>query len=269
METKKMVDDEQIIIEPDETPEPAKKEPSKVDQFIEKLRAYATEEEAKTHIAEIAQELGCAKSLGYKAIKKILKEGGFSGQPAPKTEAKEPTAKVEDVKPEPLEETQETEFEETAETAAEPEGIAQPAAAMQLLTPEKLGSTLDILFNKLAKLTKYPDFALEPKERDALAETWQPVLVMYAPQILTNPLAWAGIVTVIVFAPKIVGYAVERGKKKEDKPLPEPKKQEPPAETPKEPPKEETTPPLEQNEGVIITETRIEKPATAGFMKKL
>jgi transposase-like protein len=259
------------IIETDEeplleTPEP--KEKTRLEQFVEKLRVYSTQEEAKTHIQEIATEIGCAKSLGYKAIKKILKEGGFSGQPAPRTEAKEPTAKVEDVQPEPLEETQETEFEETAETAAEPEGIAQPAAAaMELLDPKRLKRTLDIVFNKIAKMTKYPDFALEENESTALAETWQPVLVQYAPSLITNPLAWAGITTLVVFAPKILGYIAERQKKKEDKPLPEPKKQEPPPETPKEPPKEETPPPLE-NDG-IVNATKKEKPQTAAFMKSL
>ena len=266
-----MVDDEQIIIEPDETPEPAKKEPSKVDQFVEKLRAYATEEEAKTHIAEISQELGCAKSLGYKAIKNIKKAGGFTGQPTPKFEAKEPTARIETPPEQPLETDQETVTETETELGGEPEGIGQVAATPSELplTPQALSETLGIFFDKIGGLTGYPEFALSKKEADALGKAWLPVLQMYLPQMMTNPLVWAGVCTTLVFLPKITGYVLFRRK---TKPVIDVKKVEnKPAPTPETPPTEslpEEKPPLETT---IVTEEPAvkEKPKTAAFLEKL
>src|SRR3972149_4444523 len=74
----------------EESTQPEQK--TKLDQFMDKLRVYQTEAEAKTHIQDIAKTLECAKSLGYKAIKKLKREGAFGN--VPKREAHEPTAKI-------------------------------------------------------------------------------------------------------------------------------------------------------------------------------
>lgn len=253
----------QDLIITDDTPPEQKKEPTKVEQFAEKLRAYATEEEAKAHITQIAQELGCAKSLGYKAIKHIKNAGGFTGEQSQKKTiaSKEPTARIEQPPEINLEETQETpetleeEVETPEETAAE-----KPLP----ITVDAFKDTIEMFFQKVAGLIDYPDFALTPKEASSLSKAWYPVLEMYLPQLATNPLVWAGIVTAFVFLPRVFGYFKLRGKKKKERPV------EPPKETPKEPaktePPKENKPPLET---AVTDEIVKEKPMTAGFMKDL
>ena len=231
-------------IPPETEPQPQpeeKKEPTKLDQLIQRLQAFSTEEEAKANISKITLELHCARSMGYKAIRKIKDAGGFRAQPTQRHPAKEATAKIETPKEETLEPQSEEEYTETELAEGQPvEG--QPVTPKTFpLTPEKLAETLEIFFKRIAVLTDYPEFALEPKESKSLGEAWIPVIEMYIPQMATNPIVWAAIATAIVFAPKTLGFIIKRrekqAKKQEDeKPLPkapEPPKTDPPAEAPK------------------------------------
>jgi hypothetical protein len=239
---------EDIIEEPQE-PKAEKPEKTKLQQFIERLSQYPNKETAKTHILEISQDLKCAKSLGYKALNKI-----DQFKPS-KTEAVEPTAKIPETKPEPLE------TEPTEEiTEAEPEAtIEEPTAPTEAVgfREKDLQWMFDKGFGGLAKLTGYGDFALEKEDSQKLGEIWTPILNEYLPDwIPYAPIAIAAITTVAIVAPKVKGYWDFRKKKTEDKPVenpPQQPKQEPP---PKEPPKQEPAVPPE-------------KPSTAGFMKNL
>ena len=230
----------------DQTPKEKPKEKTKLDQFKERLSQYPDRETAKQHLKEIAKDLGCAKSLGYKAIKQI----DFRGEKKP-LEAYEPTAKIPEIKPEAIEEEmEEPEIEIVEEEAPTPEA---PTVTFPMTT-EKLAWNFDLAFSKLADLTSYPDFKLTKKESDGLAEAWMPVLQQYAPQMASNPAMWAAISTVIIVAPRVVGYWQQRRKKQEEKIVEEKPKEEPKQEPPKEEPKTETPPDL---------------PKTAGFLDKL
>jgi len=227
--------------------EPPKKEPTKLDQFIERLSQYPDKETAKTHIKEIAKDLQCAPSLGYKAIKKVEQ---FKPQGK---EAVEPTVKIKETKPEPLEEQEEIISE------AEPEAtIEEPTAP-----PEQKGfreKDLTWMFDKgfsgLAKLTGYGDFALEKADSEKLSEIWTPILNQYLPDLIPYaPIAIAAITTVAIVVPKVKGYWDFRKKKEKEKVIeksPEKPKQEPPPEPPKQEPA-----------------VSPEKPKTAGFLDKL
>jgi transposase-like protein len=266
-----MSEEEPLIITEETPPEAQKKEPTKVEQFAQKLRAYSTEEEAKAHITEIAQELGCAKSLGYKALKHIKREGGFSGEQTQNRtiESKEPTARIEQAAEIPLEETQ---AQETAETVEEEVTTEETALEKPLpLEAEALQETIEIFFQKVAGLIDYPDFALTPKEAKSLSKAWLPVLHLYLPQLMTNPLVWAGIVTAFVFLPRVFGYFKLKSKKKKEKPVEPPnektKAQEPQKTEPPTEPQKETETPLESPvTGEVAAD---KKPKTAGFMKDL
>lgn len=229
-----------------ETPPP--KERTKLEQFEERLRQYPTRDEAKTHILEISRDLGCVKSMGYKALKKIE----FRGETHP-LETSEPSVKI---KPPPEGEAfkpDETEGETEISEEIPPSQGTQPPTGKETPSPipvtaEQLSWTLKIAFQKLADLTKYPDFALKSDEADQLGKVWFPVMQMYMPTMLDNPLVWAGITTTVVFAPRLIGYWQHRQKTKKDKPV-EPPPQKPPEEKqPEKPPEQPHEPTLEEIE---------------------
>ena len=228
-----------------------KKEPTKLDLFIQELSQYSDKETAKTHITDIAKKLGCAKSLGYKALKKVEQ---FKSKQA---EAVEPTVKIKETKLEPLEEQEEIIGEAEPEATIE-EPTASPEATVGFREKD-LEWMFDKGFSGLAKLTGYADFALEKADSQKLSEIWTPILNEYLPDWLPYaPIAIAAITTTAIVVPKVKGYWDFREKKKQEKPVPPETKKEPtpPPEPPKEPPKQETAVPPE-------------KPNTAGFMQKL
>lgn len=98
---------------PHAEPEPEQPQPekTKIDQFQDLLSQYPDITTAKSHIKEIAKQLDCAPSLGYKAVKRIEKFG------APKHKAKEPTVKIPEAETEQIEVPEEEVPEEEAEEA--------------------------------------------------------------------------------------------------------------------------------------------------------
>lgn len=252
-------DEEVIITEDEETETQETHEPTKTEQFIERLRQYPDRETAKSHITEIAKDLECAKSLGYKALKRIdefkpAEERALETEEARITFEEPPREEIEE---EPVEE------EVIEEEIIEEPIVEERAPPTFPMTLEKLEFNISLAFKKIADLTKYPEFALDKKESQGIAEAWYPVLEQYAPQALGNPAVWAIVTTGIVIVPRVVGYASMRAKKKEEelpKP-PTPKPKEPQEETPKE--TQET--PLETPK----EEPPKKKPETASFMKKL
>ena len=89
-----------------------------------------------------------------------------------------------------------------------------------------------------------------------------PVINKYLPEQVNNPLAWAGIATVMIFAPRILGYWQLRRKRTSEKPI-EPPKTEP--EKPKET-ENKTEQAASQSPAKELTP---EKPKGAGFLDKL
>jgi hypothetical protein len=242
--------EEEIITEEvftEQPPTPPPKEPTKLDLFIQELSQYPDKETAKTHITDIAKKLRCAKSLGYKAIKKVEQ---FKPQQA---EAVEATLKIKETTSEPLEEQEEPEAEATIE---EPTAPPEPAVGFRA---KDVTWMFDRGFGGLAKLTGYGDFALEKEDSQKLGEIWTPILNEYLPDWLPYaPIAIAAITTTAIVAPKVKGYMDYRAKKKEEKlpeKPPEKTKQEPTPEPPKEPQKQEPAVP--------------DKPTKAGFMEHL
>lgn len=177
-----------------EEPAPPKKEPTKLDQFIQRLSEYPDKDTAKTHIKEIAKDLQCAPSLGYKAIKKVEQ---FKPQQA---EAVEPTVKIHETKPEALEET---EIEQPQEAEAEiEEPTTAPPPTAQGFREKDLTWMFDKAFTGLAKLTGYSDFALEKADSEKLGEIWTPILNEYLPDIIPYaPIAIAAITTTAIVVP--------------------------------------------------------------------
>lgn len=239
---------EEVFTEQQSTP--PQKEPTKLDLFIQELSQYSDKETAKTHITDIAKKLGCAKSLGYKAIKKVEQ---FKPQQA---EAVEATLKIKETKPELLEEQEEIIEPEAEATIEEP--TAPPEATVGFRTKD-LAWMFDKGFSGLAKLTGYGDFALEKADSDKLSEIWTPILNEYLPDWLPYaPIAIAAITTTAIVVPKVKGYWDYREKKKQEKPVPPETTKKEPTPTPeplKESPKQETAVP--------------EKPSKAGFMEHL
>jgi len=116
---------EQTTLAP--TPEPEAK--TKLQQFIDRLSAYPDKETAKIHIIDIAKDLDCAKSLGYKALKRVEKFKPVG------IEAREPTAKIATpdeivVEEEPAPETVTAKGEETIEQPA-----LEPSSTVDKITP--------------------------------------------------------------------------------------------------------------------------------------
>lgn len=261
-----MSEPEEMVTIEEPTPEPAKTA-TKLDQFVEELRKYPDKDTAKSHIQEIATKLGCAKSLGYKAIKKIE----FSGEPkTTQHQEKEPTARIEQQEPETFEEQQEEQGEEITS-----EETVEPAEAKVPITAKAFTTSIELAFKKAAKLMDYPDLALTHEEAQSLADCWTPVFEYYAPQLSNNPMMWAAIGTAIILAPRVIGLIVEKlGKRKQEKPIIDVKPSKPPEEivtppTPEPTPKPET--PLEKPS--TLTESVIqgssEKPDGKSLLKKL
>jgi hypothetical protein len=225
-----MNENEEMVTIEEQAPEP-QKEPTKLDRFIQELSKYPDKETAKTHIQEIADKLQCAKSLGYKALKKIT----FQGQPSTEHEAKEATARIEQQEPEPI--TQEQQEEQGEETTPAEE-IGQPAAPPQVpITAKAITTSIELAFKKAAKLLDYPDLALTHEEAQSLTDCWTPVLEHYAPQLSNNPMMWAALGTAIILAPRIIGLIVEKlGKRKEERKIIDVKPINPPTQSP--PPQE-------------------------------
>ena len=257
-----MTEEEDVLTEtaPQEEPQ---KEPTKLDQFIEQLSRYPDRETAKTHLSEIAAKLHCARSLGYKALKKIQQ---FQPADTIETRAVEPTIKMATPPEEPLEEQAEQE-QLSEELPPEPETAPKPA-------PVGFKDTdLEWMFSKgfkmLADVSGYEDFKLAPDDSKRLGEIWTPILNQYLPDILPYaPIAVAAITTIVIVVPKVKGWWTYRQKKTKPK---EPPKEEPKEEPKPEPPtlpdardhKEETPPPLAKD----IPAT--ERPKDAPFMHKL
>jgi hypothetical protein len=237
--------------------EPEEKPKTKLEQFIEELSKYPDAETAKQHIAEIAEKLKCAKSLGYKALKRI--ETFQPQQP----QAIEPTVKIPEAKPEeiPEEIIAEEAVEEAQPTQEAPQPEAIPAPQIGVgFKPEDVTWMFDKGFKTIADLTGYGSFALNKDEAQKLGEMWTPIINANLPQLLPHaPIISATITTLIIIAPRVKGYWTFRRQKQQEKPIEQPK-QEPPKnergsegeqpkpETPKNPP---------------------ELPKTAGFMKAL
>jgi hypothetical protein len=249
-----MTEDEDVLT----TEQEPQKEPTKLDQFIEQLSKYPDVETAKTHLSEIAEKLHCARSLGYKALKKIQQ---FQPRESIETQAKEATIKITQPPEQPLEDQGEQE-PLSEELPPEPE-TAKPAAAVGFKDTD-MTWMFDKGFKMLADVSGYADFKLDPDDSKRLGEMWTPIINEYLPDILPYaPIAVASIMTIVIVVPKVKGWWTYREEKKK-KPKPkEPPKEEPKPEPKPEPPKTETPPPLDKEVPAP------ERPMDAPFLKKL
>lgn len=250
-----MSEDEDVLTESPTQEEP-QKEPTKLDQFIEKLSQYPDIDTAKTHLSEIAEKLHCARSLGYKALKKI---DHFKPRDSIETRAKEASVKI----AQPLEQRLEEQEEQISEELPpEPERKIPQAGAVGFKA-EDMSWMFDKGFKMLAEMTDYPEWKLDPDDSKRLGEIWTPIINQYLPDILPYaPIAIAAITTIVIVVPKVKGWWTYRQKKTKEKPK-EPPKEEVKEESKPEPSKTEPPPPLEKD--VSATE----RPMTAPFMEKL
>jgi hypothetical protein len=248
----------------DDEPEPQpKKEQQKTatEQFTEELMKFSDYEQAKAAIADIATKIGCAKSLGYKVIKRLKRQGQFGKAHMPRMEAKEPTAKIAEIEPEPIETTTPTAENEPEIDFTDNETLTETQPTQQ---PETLLKEKDVEWliqrgsEGLAKLTEYSDFTFETKDSHRLAEMWTPIVNKYMPQWAPHiPEVIAAVTTAVIIVPKVQGYRKFRAERKQKQiiehhePAPTPKPE--PKETPKEP--EPEKPP--------------EKPKTSNILKAL
>jgi len=253
------------MIEPSEQ-KPKKK--TKLQRFIEELSKYPDKDTAKQAIPDIAKKLKCSKALGYKALRKVSK---FIGE-TPIEQAVEPTIKIPKAPEIPIEEAttaQPTETPVAEEIPFEQIETEQPTPQAPItqppifpMTTEKLQTTIDILFSKVADLTQYPQWKLEKRESQALAEAWLPVLQQYAPQMATNPAIWASFTTIVIIAPRVIGYWNTRRKRAKEKIIEPPSK----SKNERESERESTEPPQEKPKP---KPPELPKPEQVGFYKKL
>lgn len=221
-------------VEPEaEQPQPEK---TKLDQFKDLLAQYPTAEDAKSHIKEIAKQLDCAPSLGYKAIKRIEKFG------APKHAAREPTVKIPEAEAEEIpEQPEEAEEITVEEEALAPAPEAAPTDTMAKLMPI-FERAVGRLFNQGIELLSGSKEMLSEQEAKDTA-TLLPILIYRLTKTQLNEDQFIDATCVTHFGAiilRVIKTKVNewRAKKKEEKvvqpppaPAPEPEK---PAE-PKEP----------------------------------
>lgn len=231
METTQMNNesDEIIIIDDQNAPAETPKEKTKTEIFKERLSQYASREEAKAHILEIAQELGCVKSIGYKALKQI---DTFKSKD--QAEGVEPTLKIGEAKIDQLEEVETREppietlttTQETGERGAGVPSLTPPLTT----TPAQTGFDIEGLqwlfgrgFKMIAEVTGYAGFELPDKDSKKLAEVWCPIVNQYLPDIMPySPLIIAGVSTVVIVVPRVKGYLAYRKEKAAMLPTPKP-----------------------------------------------
>lgn len=233
-----MTEEEIIIEEPQpETaePQPPQPEKTKLEQFKDLLAQYPSIEEAKSHIKDIAKQLDCAPSLGYKAIKRIEKFG------APKSQAKEPTLKI----PAAQEEEIPAEEEEIVVEEEAPTAPAAPTTTMDKILPI-FERAIGRLFNQGIELISGSKEYLSDEEAQDTA-TLLPIIIYRLTKTELNEDQFIDATCITHFGAivlRVVKVKVNewRAKKKEEKivqePKPEAPKEEPP-QTPKEPTEEE------------------------------
>lgn len=221
---------------PHAEPEQPQPEKTKFAQFIERLSQYPTEEEARSHIREIAKQLDCGRSLGYKAVKRIEKFG------APKHKAREPTVKIPEAEAEEIPETPEEAEEITVEEEA-PTPEAAPTTLEEKLLPI-FERAVGRLFNHSIELISGSKEILSDEEIKDTA-TLLPILIyrMTKTKLTEDQMIDAtcithfGAIVVRVVKTKVNEW---RAKKKEEKvvqppqPAPEPPKPEQPKAEPTE-----------------------------------
>jgi hypothetical protein len=262
------MEEEEIITEQTPEPEAPKKEPTKLDLFIQRLSEYPDKDTAKTHIKEIAKDLQCAPSLGYKAIKKVEQ---FKPQQA---EAVEPTLKIHETKPEPIEEA---ELEEEAITEQPPIGEEAPAELVAEDTMSKLKGvlerSLERLFNNGIEIASGMEETLSSQESKDTAILLPFIIWRISKQKLTEDnfidmtcISHFGSIIIKVVNKKLKERKKE--KPKEEKP-PEPTKQEPPPPPISQAPPPTPTPEIPKEPTKQEPAVPPEKPKTAGFMKNL
>lgn len=246
-------------------PKPTPKK-TKLEQFIEELSKYPDKETAKLHIAEIANKIGCTKALGYKALNKVEKfqPKGF--------EPKEPTVKIPETKPEPIEED---EFPEDLEDELREDVTILPPTETSTATQAPPIPQIGVGFNSkdvtwmfkkgfetIADITGYGAFALTKDEAERLGEIWTPIINTNLPQFIPHaPIITAALSTLIIVAPRVKGYWDYRKKNKE-KPI-----EVKPQETPKNERESEREQPQPQPSETKAPE--LPRPDDVGFYKKL
>jgi len=259
--------DELPHVEPEtQQPQPTK---TKLDQFIDALSQYPNIDEAKTHIKDIAKDLECAPSLGYKAIKRMKKRGlGFAAGAKPQIEPKEATLKIPEVETEEIPETPEEPetiiVEEEQPTASTPEVIA-PNDTMAKIMPI-FERSIGRLFNQGIELLSGSKEVLSEQEAKDTA-VLLPIIIFRLTKTELNEdqfidatcITHFGAIVLRVVKTKIKEYK-QRKKEEKEKPVAVP----PPAAAQPETPKEEQ--PKEPTEAELDAKKREQKPS---FLKKI
>jgi hypothetical protein len=184
-----------------------KPQKTKIEQIKDELSLYPDLQSAKKAIPNLAKKYGVTRTLVYKALKQI-------SFPEP-IKAEEPTVKIPEVKPEPLPEIP-VEAVELKPEELKPEEVKVEEAKKEMpITSDKLSWMFKLLFEKIGNALNYPDFALTQNEADKLAEAWLPVLNQHLPQALQDPTTWCALTTIIILAPRILGYISFKRKTKQ------------------------------------------------------
>jgi len=173
-------------------------------------------------IKKLAQEKGVSKALVYKMINRLENEGFWQIR-GETIKAKEPIIKIEPEPPkeipkeeiefeiprELIEEEKPTTFEveipTTTEAPTPTEITIQPPPIG--FKPEDIEFMFHIGFKKLADLTGFEGWKLEPEESKRLGEIWAPILNEQSSPIAQYiPYISAIIATIIIVVPRIYAY---------------------------------------------------------------
>ena len=189
---------------------------SKLEQFKAELEKFESEEEAKKHIAEIAERLGVSKSLGYKALRRIGKF--WTEKKKIEVEAKEPTLEIEEKEEAPEIEEEIEEVAEEKEAMPEILPRLEAIAREEWLTEEDLTNLFKIANENLRSFLG-EQYAPKDSTASLLAKLGLKPLNRLANKYLDEniDLYIFAVACIGVYAPPLMKYAKERKAEKEKK----------------------------------------------------
>lgn len=195
-------------------------------EIIEEILRNRKEKPSPSEIKEIANQQNCSKALVYKVIHKLEDEGFYGEIPTEEIKAKEPILKIEEPEEIPIEEEQPEipkEFLQPSETPQIP--IEEKPPETTTPYPQPIGMKTEDLqwmfkwsFEKIADFTEWEGWRLKDEESQKLAEAWTPIINQNMGEFAKyTPYISATLTTIIVLAPRILGYRKYTKEKEEKK----------------------------------------------------
>jgi len=245
---------------------------TKTEIFAERLNKFATEDEAKTHLKEIAKELGCSPALGYKALKISKFATAAPSIPTPEV----PTVKIPEVELPPIPEAETPSLKplfegekEIGETEAEITAPPQPPTPTAAPTPEIAATPLMLklqpilersigrIFNTSVEIASGVKETLSSQEAEDTA-TLLPILIYRITKVSLTEDQFIDMTCATHFGSIVLKVFKEWRQRREQAPHPQPQPTPQPQPEPAKPPQAEAQ-----------IEATTERPKTAPIMNRI